>query len=235
MHDVLFAHGHAARGDQHIRASCRFLQQPGHGFGLVRGAVQHRSLSAQLSQTRRQHRAVRVVNLPVGQRLPGLHQLVPGGQQHRTNPAVHRHPGHAQAGQHADVRGGDSLAPMQHTVAQGHILPGIAHILPVPHGAENPHGVHALVGVLLAHHAVALRRHGRAGHHPQRAALWHMEALGAARAGFAHHGQPGGAFGGRGGNVAAVQAVAVQGRTVKGRGLHRGKHILRRHPSKGCG
>ena len=232
MHDILPAHGHAAGGEDQIGLVSRLPQHRSNALRIIRLARQHMRLCAKLCQPCGEHGAIRIVDSAKGQRLAGLHELVSCAQQADAHTAHHAHLCHAHAGEHAKVRRRQPLTSVHHHGARMHVLACPADIPVMRYTGIDADPAHALVGILLAHHAVAAVGNRRARHHAQRLPRADEKALAAARAGLAHHLEHGGMLPGRPGDILAAQAVAIQRGAVKRRHRHGRGDVLRRHAAQ---
>ena len=192
-------------------------------------------LHPQALQRTEQAGAVAVVDAAWRQRLPRVAQLVAGRKQRHPQAAKDAQAVQAQRRRQAQVGRAQHPALRQRHPAARQVFAALAPVLAgAQHAGGNRHRVAVDLAQFDRHHRVQPGRHHRAGHDADALAAPHRAAVGRAGehrvAGRAQDGRQGsGRFGGQ---VGAVQGVAVHRRVVVCRHVDRRDHVGRQHPAK---
>ena len=228
-HEIGFAHGYAARGDDRV----------GIGGGSLERALQagrviaHHAHVDDVAVEARQHAvervAVAVVHFARLQHRTDRGQFVAGREKRHAQAPPHRHLGQAERGDQSQLGRTYRLPGPDHGFARGEILAREAAVLAAFLAGGDAHPLALDPDDFLDHDRVGALGHHRAGHDAHALAFAHAAVelpSGESAAGKAQHGL------GLWREVGVAQGIAVHGRVVVRRHVQRGDDVLSEHASE---
>ena len=229
MHDVLLAHGDAARREKEIHTIRIGGDHLRRAFHIIRHRADHRHLCAEFLQASRKEVEIAVVDLAGTQRLAGLQQFVARTGNGNAYAPMDTYRSITLTREYRNLRRMDALSPAHEQISLFDILARIAVVLERLRRKGNKDRIPLLTHILLPHDTVTALRNRAARHDADTLPRADCAGEKIARALLADHRQAHRVLCRGVRRARRRKGIAVERRTVKRRIVKRCVHILRRH------
>ena len=226
VHDVLLAHGNAARRQNEIGQLGRTHERTRNLLRIVGQRTEDFCLEAHLLKSCREQVEIAVVDLAGAERLARLDKLVARARQNDAHAAHARKTLPPLPCQDGDVRRRQTIARLGEHGAFFHILPTKAEVLVMLERIRHENFLALHAHVFLPHDGVRALGHRRARHQTKRLARAHLAGEEAARTLLADDAKARGSVRRRPLRTGSQERIAVERRAVKRRLVEVGAAVL---------